>query len=178
MGGKAEGGRRCSRAEGLRIADDLLERMKESRAILYGQVAGSIRRGLPEVGDVDLVVVPGDGYDEFMRKEFGALKNGKPKRSKLVDGVQVDVLTVDDDGWGAALMHFTGPAKLNIKQRAVAKSCGMMLNEKGMWEDGERIAGKTEQDVYEVLGLEYLAPKERGLIWRSRWWLCPGRRRS
>lgn len=161
MGGKKEGGRRCSRADGLRIADDLLAQMKDCGAITCGQVAGSIRRGLPEVGDVDLVVIPGKHFEPFMHGQFGTLKNGKPAKNKLVDGVQVDVLAVDEDGWGAALMHFTGPAKLNIKQRAVAKRHGLMLNEKGLWEDGERIAGRTEQDVYAVLGLEYLDPEER-----------------
>jgi len=161
MGGKMKGGRGCTRDEGWRIGCDVLAQMRDCGAIEKGAVAGSVRRHKENVGDVDLVVIPGKHFDPFMNAQFGTLKNGKPAKNKLVDGVQVDVLVTTEDGWGAAMMHFTGPASLNVRQRAVAKRKGLKLNEKGLWRDDELVAGKTEEEVYTALEQKYLLPEER-----------------
>lgn len=171
MGGKATGGRRCLLAEALEI-ESALKREFEG---LYErwEVAGSVRRGKPEVGDVDIVVIPKDGVlfaDDFNKRVgdmFGwqvTKKKGefpKPKKSGLVEGVQVDFFVTTVEGWGAMLAFATGSAVTNIKQRQKAKTLGLLLNEKGVWRDGVRIAGATEEDVYEALELDFIKPSER-----------------
>jgi DNA polymerase (family 10) len=163
MGGKAAGGRRVSWEEGFKLGTGLLTELATNGLIKKGRVCGSIRRMCKEAGDVDLVVVPQDlpGFEAWLFQKFGQQKNGKPAHTGLVDQVQVDFLVAEDDSWGAALMHMTGPKLRNIVQRAQAKKNGCMLNEKGLFKDGVRVAGENEQDIYEELGLEFLQPEER-----------------
>jgi DNA polymerase (family 10) len=96
-----------------------------------------------------------------MKEKFGEQKNGKPARSGVVEGVQVDVLATDEEGLGAALCHFTGPAELNVQQRAIARARGFKLNEKGLWRGEVRIAGRTEEEVYAALGMTFILPQMR-----------------
>lgn len=139
--------------------------------VVLGDVAGSIRRrkwdenGL--VGDVDLVVLPSDAirlHAEF-DKVFGAPKTKKAsgnRRSALIDGVQVDVIVTTEEEWGAALLHSTGSAKHNIWLRGQAKGRGWLLSEKGLWDgDGERIVAPDEVDIFNRLGLGWIAPEDR-----------------
>lgn len=161
MGGKAKGGRRALLVEAQDLARDLSEQLLECGAVRKIAVAGSTRRKILEVGDVDMVIIPGPKFNEIFSTCFGTLVNGKPSRTTLIGGVQIDFLLAGEDSWGAAMMHFTGPASLNIRQRARAKQKGMLLNEKGLWKDGELIAGKTEEEVYEALGLTFIKPEDR-----------------
>lgn len=172
MGGKAEGGRKVIMEVGRLVFQKLEVEFigcwpedDQAREGLV-RVAGSLRRGCETIGDVDVVVVVRSVEEEArvsqtLRRLFGDQKNGKPKRSGLVDGVQVDVLVTDPDGVGAAMMHSTGPARLNIEQRGVAKTLGLKLNEKGLWKDGKRRPMFTEEEIYDDLGLAYLTPEER-----------------
>lgn len=164
MGGKATGGRRVTLAEATVIVAKVREKFLPY--CRYMRVAGSIRRALSEVGDVDFVMVPDvdqrEEFDAVMVEMFGRQKNKKPKKRGLVDGVQVDVLISDMDGLGAALMHYTGPADLNIQHRAIAKGRGLLLNEKGLWEDDERLpCSADEREIYKHLRLKWLEPHER-----------------
>jgi DNA polymerase (family 10) len=167
MGGKAHGGRRVSWQDGHDLGVRLLDEMEQFNCLQGGSVCGSIRRMKPEVGDVDLVVLPSDveRMNEWLAQRFGMLKSKKPKPSRggLVDGVQVDILVTTPEGFGAAVMHFTGSQKTNVVQRARALRKGLMLNERGLWDrrTGEWIAGRTEEEVYAALGLEFVEPASR-----------------
>jgi DNA polymerase (family 10) len=87
-----------------------------------------------------------------------------PKRTsvKLDDGVQVDVRLFSKDEYGAALVYFTGSKDHNIALRNLAIEKGWKLNEYGLFErTGKRLAGNTEPEVYEKLGLSYVPPELR-----------------
>jgi len=173
MGGKAEGGERV----GFQIAGEVYFKVVDRFCDVLGEefasnmfAAGSLRRKCNEMGDVDVVIVIATVEQEgqvnmTLRSMFGNLKNGKPKKSGLVeiDGhkVQVDVLVTIAEGLGAALMHSTGPFQLNIEQRYKAKSLGYKLNEKGLWQGEKRSPAYTEEEIYKVLGLAYLTPEQR-----------------
>lgn len=163
MGGKAKGGRRASQAEAAKVANDFLDEMHAAGVIVRGLVAGSIRRGLPEVGDIDLVVIGTETFDPWMKVRFGEAKNGKPKRSGLIDGIQVDVLTATNEGWGAASMHFTGSKETNIAMRLKALELGWKLNEKGLWKGEELMLphSLSEKGVYAALRTVWQEPEDR-----------------
>jgi len=147
------------------------------------QVAGSLRRQAPVIGDLDFVLVlaPGVGPTDLPETQGGARR-----RRMQVGPLRVDLLLAQPACWGAALLSATGPWWLNISQRAHAKRRGLRLNEYGLWGLDPStglplpgsIAGQTEQGVYDALGLPWLEPAERGAhvveIARFPSATCPG----
>jgi len=130
------------------------------------EICGSIRRGVELVHDCDIVAVA--YHDEAAAAAMEALagmgeiiRAGKKLTSARVEGVQVDLWLVPNESWGAALMFATGSPHLNIRQRQMARRRGMVLNRYGLYRDGDPVAGETEQEVYEALGMAYLEPAER-----------------
>jgi len=128
-------------------------------------MAGSLRRGKSTVGDLDLLSTDPQVVDAIKGCPGVAqvLESG-PKRTsvKLEDGVQVDVRLFDADEYGAAMMYFTGSKDHNIALRNLAIEKGLKLNEYGLFgKDGKRLVGRTEEEVYRKLGLEYIPPELR-----------------
>lgn len=125
-------------------------------------VCGSYRRGLPTVGDIDILVVT----DEFKRvvnsvNQFDVLWSGAQKVSFMVDGIQVDLRRCDSESLVTMSMYFTGSKNENIRLRRKAISMGYKLNEYGLWNGKVRIPCASERDVYAALGLEYVSPECR-----------------
>ena len=148
-------------------AEGVFQRMASYFGALGIQVgmAGSLRRGKSTVGDLDLLSTDGKIIDAVKGCPGVAqvLESG-PKRSsvKLVDGVQVDVRLFNEEEYGAALVYFTGSKDHNIALRNLAIERGWKLNEYGLFDKGgTRLAGKTEEDVYEELGMAYVPPELR-----------------
>jgi DNA polymerase (family 10) len=73
----------------------------------------------------------------------------------------VDVRAVPDPSYGAALLYFTGSKAHNIALRGIANRHKWKLNEYGLFSGKRRIAGATEEEVYEKLGLAYIPPEMR-----------------
>jgi DNA polymerase (family 10) len=149
-------------------------------------VAGSLRRRRETIGDVDLLAeCDGDGVpvaEHFMR--FGGASRAEaagPTKSSIVlaSGLQVDLRVVPPESFGAALVYFTGSKEHNINIRTRAVRSGLRVNEWGVFrvaddqEDadegpavpgerfGERVAGRTEESVYESLALRWIPPELR-----------------
>ena len=133
------------------------------------EAAGSLRRWAETVGDVDFLVAAEDhrGPTEAFRKAFdGAevLGSGETRTSlRLLDGFRVDLRVIAPENWGAALVYFTGSKAHNIRLRQIAIQQGMKLSEYGLFreDDGLRVAGETEEDVYDALGLPWIPPEIR-----------------
>lgn len=176
MGGKLTGGRRVTWKEAGKIGAQVLASMMDADAVDVSHpfgflICGSYRRMKPELGDLDLVVIQTAQTFAWMREHFGLAKTpalakkGIPKKSGLWDGVQVDVLVTSPEAVGAAMMHMTGCAELNVSQRHHAKEQGLMLNEKGLWVPGAAAplpCSVSEQQIYEYLKLKWLPPEARG----------------
>ena len=79
----------------------------------------------------------------------------------LRSGIQVDVRAVPEQSYGAALLYFTGSKAHNIALRAIANKHKWKLNEYGLFSGKRRIAGATEEEVYQKLGLAYIPPEMR-----------------
>jgi len=60
-----------------------------------------------------------------------------------------------------ALFYFTGPKDFNIKVRTIALRRGLKINEYGVFRGEEKLAGKTEEEIFDLLEMKYLDPKER-----------------
>lgn len=162
MGGKLTGGRNLPLVEAQDLAYSIIDDLHRVDSSLIIQVAGSVRRNKPVVGDIDIVTTDSPALQSWLENKFGLQENGSPKKSGLIDGVQVDFLITNLESYGAALMHFTGPKHRNINQRKKAQMNGWILNEKGLWNGkGEMLAGKNEAEIYLKLGLDWRDPEKR-----------------
>ena len=154
----------------------LLRRLLDVHGVRRLEVAGSYRRRKESVGDIDIVAVADDpaklsdaltGYDEVA----SVLGKGETKTSvELHQGLQVDLRTVEEDSFGAAVLYFTGSKEHNVQLRQLALDRSWHLNEYGLFAGGEpgkdrpggkRLAGATEEEVYAHLGLAYVPPELR-----------------
>lgn len=130
------------------------------------QVAGSIRQGKEMVGDIDIVIIPKPPVSEFIEKikeriefEYGGTK----KLFGMYRGRPINIFITTPESFGACLYQSTGPALYNVHKRQMAKNKGFKLNEYGLFdrETGEKVAGATEESIFEAMGMEYAEPEKR-----------------
>src|SRR5438132_12253997 len=127
------------------------------------------------VGDIDILVAS-DKPNPVMEAVVHlsgverVIARGHTKTSiRTTKGLQVDVRVISPDVWGAALQYFTGSKAHNIRTREIAVRKGLKLSEYGLFDakSGELIVARTEEEVYERLGLPWIAPtlrEDRGEI--------------
>jgi len=131
------------------------------------EIAGSIRRRKETVGDIDVLTVtqhPDEVMDFFNRMDLveEVIVKGHSKSTvRLFNGMDADIRVFKEDDFGSAMVYFTGSRELNISLRKIAISQGMKLNEYGVFHDEKRLAGKTEVDVFQALGMDYIPPELR-----------------
>ncbi|NPB06854.1 MAG: DNA polymerase/3'-5' exonuclease PolX [Aquificae bacterium] len=153
------------------VAKELERYLKEHPAVEKASVAGSLRRMKETIGDVDLLVSAKkerwrEVHEHFVRHPEVAevLAQGETKSSVVLkNGRQVDLRTVEPEQWGAALQYFTGSKQHNIRVRDIAREKGFKVNEYGVFrlDTGERVGGRTEEEVYELLGMQTPPPEIR-----------------
>jgi DNA polymerase (family 10) len=148
-------------------AEDLVAYLREFKGVEQVTPAGSLRRGRETVGDLDLLVTGHDhaGIAEHFAKFSDIaqiLAKGEDKVSvKLKNDLQVDVRLLERQSYGAALQYFTGSKEHNVALRDRAKRRGWKLSEYGLFEGNKVIASRTEEEIYEKLGLEWIPPELR-----------------
>ena len=145
------------------VAEDLLKLDEVTQAT----VAGSCRRRRETCGDLDLLVssldhsVPMNALAAHPLVE-SILQRGETKqRVRLSSGIEMDMRVVSTDSFGAALQYFTGSKEHNVVVRQRAKDRGLKVNEYGVFRGAEKIAGKTEKDVYAAVELPWIPPELR-----------------
>jgi len=166
--GRFEGGeKRLRLMDAEHIAEPLIAYIREIDGVKKAVIAGSYRRQKETVGDLDILVTAKRGSDVMDRfveyDEVDDVVSKGDTRSTVIlqSGFHVDLRVVAEVSYGAALFYFTGSKAHNIAVRKRAIDRGWKLNEYGLFEDDERIAGKTEQDVYDKLDLPFIAPQLR-----------------
>jgi len=148
-------------------ADALEAYLKKYKGVLEVTVAGSFRRRKETVGDLDILTTsehPAELINYFVKypdiKEV--LSKGDTRSTViLVNGMQVDLRCVAQESYGAALHYFTGSKSHNIAIRIMARDMGMKVNEYGIFKGDKKIAGATEGEMYETVGLCYIEPELR-----------------
>jgi DNA polymerase (family 10) len=129
-------------------------------------VAGSLRRGKSTVGDIDIISTSKDSSNLLTSFSFvDSIIESGPKRVsvRLKNGVQVDLRIFEEEELGAALLYFTGSKQHNIALRNIALEKNMKLNEYGLFDQktNNRLAGRTEEEIYRKLGMTYIEPELR-----------------
>ncbi len=133
-------------------------------------IVGSIRRRRPWVNDIDIVLIPSDPWNlehevnNLARPFSPKLSGDKLKRFNYTGGVQVDLYFANEETWATLLLIRTGSKENNIRLASRAKKRGWYLKASGeglLNERGERIAGDSEESIFEALGLPYQPPEMR-----------------
>jgi DNA polymerase (family 10) len=152
------------------VADDLIQDLGRVEGVEKITPAGSLRRGRETVGDLDLLVTgPGaaDALERFVTNPRSNEVLGKgPNKASIKfghEGIQVDLRALPAESYGAALQYFTGSKDHNVALRMRAQKMGLTLSEYALAriDNGERVAGATEEEIYEKLGLTWIPPELR-----------------
>ena len=140
------------------------------------EVAGSIRRKKQFPRDIDIVLIPGNqGKLLNALQSLGPLKSGAGKLLRIElqygypVGLMLDVYIAAPETWATLLLIRTGSKEHNIKLCSLARQQGMVLHADGSGlfriepfnNVPVRIAGDTEESIFQALGLKYLKPEER-----------------
>ena len=154
--------------EGLILADSFLTTLRSMVGVVRAEIAGSVRRARETIGDLDLLVAADDPdamYRDFARlpQVDEVIAQGPAKTSVRVrSGLQVDLRAVKPDSFGAAWQFFTGSQAHNLQLGARAERLRLKINESGVFtENGTRVAGETEEDVYASVGCSWIPPEIR-----------------
>lgn len=153
----------------LPIAREICRRLGHLKGVRRISYAGSTRRMCETVRDIDILVAassPQIVMDAFIRQDGveRVLAHGPTKSSViLAPGIQADLRVVRLEAFGSALVYFTGSKAHNIRLRSLAKKKGFKVNEYGVFREktGQRVAGHTEEEVYQSLGLDFIPPEMR-----------------
>jgi len=151
----------------LPLIRDIESRLKSLKEVKFIVVGGSVRRMKETIGDVDFLVVsnkPEKVMDFFVSMPEVVTVYGKGSTKsmiKLKNGIDADLRVVPEKSFGAALQYFTGNKDHNIILRRIAQEKGWKLSEYGIFKENKKIAGKTEEEVYEKLGLIWISPELR-----------------
>lgn len=149
------------------LAKQIEARLKGLPGVSAASIAGSARRMKETVGDIDYLVAAADPepvMDFFVGMPEVEEVKGKGQAKafvRLQGGIDSDLLVVPADSWGSALQYFTGSKEHSVELRKIAIAKGLRLNEWGVFEGERRVAGRTEQDVYQALGLQWMPPEMR-----------------
>lgn len=145
------------------------------------EIAGSIRRQVPHVGDIDIVALPLPGHNEELGRLFrscaeplGIQLDGAISKRCLLrkSGIQLDLWIAHHNladliapipcNWGAMLLTYTGSPPHNIKCVERAKSLGHTFRPAhGVIEENGRVHATTEEEIFAALGWEFIPPQNR-----------------
>jgi len=164
------------------LVQPLLEYLRERPEVERLEVAGSYRRRVETVGDIDLLAIATDAeavMDRFTSypKVTQIQMSGRTRgRVSLQSGLEVDLRILTEPSYGAAMVYFTGSKEHNIKLRKRAIERGLRLSEYGVFREdggggdeseekdpwaGEQLAGRTEKEVYSTVELPWIEPELR-----------------
>jgi DNA polymerase (family 10) len=156
----------------------LVRHMQKAPGVKRVDVAGSYRRRQETIGDIDLLVLC-DGEREPVMSHFldyegvGNVEMAGDTRGSVVldSGLSVDLRILGSRSYGAALHYFTGSKEHNVAIRTLGVKRGLRISEYGVFrvpedadpeqagvEDGERVGGRTEEEVFAAVGLPWIPP--------------------
>jgi DNA polymerase (family 10) len=158
--------------DAIHTGNKILNEIKKIPGVQKACLAGSLRRKKETVGDIDIVITADEKNWKKIIKKFISLPDvgrvlagGDTRASVLLkqNNTQVDIRIVHENEYGAAMLYFTGSREHTIQLRTLAREKGYKINEYGLFDtkNGMRLAGDTEESIYNVLGLNYIPPEKR-----------------
>jgi len=156
-------------------ASKIIDHLKSFPGVEKITPAGSLRRGRETVGDLDMLVTGQACCQDEEREKLiehiiklpglmEIIARGDNKVSfRMRAGMQVDVRFLAPDSYGAAMQYFTGSKAHNVALRQRALKMGYTLSEYSLarLDDQSTDAGKTEEEIYGALKLDYIPPELR-----------------
>ena len=159
--------RRVLLSEAEAAAEQIIAYLRQVEGLEQIEAAGSLRRRRETVGDLDILAVGRDpasltehflGYPESEK----TLMEGDTRCSiRLNSGLQIDLRVLPAESIGAALQYFTGSKDHNVVLRRRAQERGLKVNEYGVYDGDRQVAGRSEAEVYESIGLPWIPPELR-----------------
>jgi len=151
------------------VAGELLAHLHTAPAVIQAAAAGSLRRRLATIGDIDLVAATTD--QAALIKHFLAFPGiqrvigaGETAAHVILhNGSQADLLTSAPENYGALLHHFTGSKHHNIHIRRLAQARELSISEHGVknLRTGETVPAAGEDEVYRLLDMQTPPPELR-----------------
>jgi DNA polymerase/3'-5' exonuclease PolX len=157
-----EGKGKFSREQALQLSGDLFE-AADSTGLTY-KITGSIRRKVPKVKDIDVVIVSEefDSWEYFVESiSDKILRKGEQEIDFNYNGIDINIRAVPKEEFGAGILYFTGPRSFEIFLRQEAKKKGYKLNRHGLFDSEGKHIVKTEKDIFKKLDIPYIEPEER-----------------
>ena len=151
----------------IEYANSLVEKLRKSGLFERVEIAGSMRRMRETIGDIDILAIsekPEAAMDFFSKMDEvkGIVVKGITKTTvELGIGTTCDIRVLSKESFGAAMQYFTGNKDHNVKLRKIAISKGLKLNEYGLFKGKDSIAGKSEVEIYNKLGMDFILPELR-----------------
>lgn len=170
-------------AQAVPIVEEIKTKLGDLKDVQKIEVAGSFRRGKETVGDLDFLII--SKIPEVVTNAFISLPNvkkvlakGATKSSVRLDSnIQVDLRIVKEKEFGSAMNYFIGSKQHNVELRKLCLKKGYSLSEYGLFKiqrsknsavgikggrtKGKWIAGRTEEEIYRKLGMQYVPPELR-----------------
>ena len=146
---------------------NIKNRLRELKSAEKVEACGSIRRQKETIGDVDFLVASDNPKEimDFFVSLPGVVKvwgKGATKTSvRTRNGFDMDIRVVPKESFGAGLQYFTGSKEHNIVLRKIAIDKGLKLSEYGLFRGAKMLAGETEEEIYHLLGMDYIEPELR-----------------
>ena len=148
------------RPEAQKLAEEVITKLKQAGSTKV-EIAGSLRRKESFIGDLD-IIIDGKLTNLTSIKDLN-IQAGTEFVTAKFKGIQINILHSNPVEWGAALFYLTGPTRYAIAYRMKAKVKGWRLNQHGLFdEEGNRIAGETEESIYKAFDKNWKAPEKRG----------------
>jgi len=158
----------------------LIEYLRKPGDIEQLEVAGSYRRRMETVGDIDILAASDNPKTVMQRFQTypeveRVIAAGTTRGTVILrSGLQVDLRILPRRSYGAALHYFTGSKAHNIAVRTLGVERGLRISEYGIFrapkgkkaeevgvEEGERIGGDKEEDVFRAVDLDWVPPELR-----------------
>lgn len=158
----------CILGDAWPVAELIVEYIKLQPGVKQAAVAGSVRRGLEVVQDIDIVaaalqpdsladgLLAMQGIQQVISQEEGRLA------VRLINGLICTVHIVSPCQYAAALLYYTGSPGHVAELAEQAARLGLHLNSSGLTDrQGEQVPVKDERSIYTLLQLSYVEPEVR-----------------
>jgi DNA polymerase (family X) len=153
--------------DGLKISRTVIDYLKKLDGVKKVTAAGSLRRQKETVGDLDILLSCQRGTDAMehlvnFEDVEKVIVRGKTKTTVFLrSGLKVDLRVVAHASYGSGLLYFTGSKAHTVKLRKRAVEQNLKINEYGVFKGKKKVAGKTEKEIYQTLGLCFIPPELR-----------------
>lgn len=149
------------------VAEEIKDYLTSLSGIKEASIAGSLRRGLETVGDLDFVAVAHDPLTvikEVATAHFlQELLAADDCQVSLVTkwGIRADILVVHPEYYATALQYMTGSKEHNEELCTLARGLGWESSEKGIYPGQGEPLPTSEEELYSRLGMLYIPPELR-----------------